>query len=65
MYLNCHISIQEYKKDWYVVKLYQSFSIRDELKSQGYKYSSLEQAWTKEINEDKVEEEKNTVALMD
>ncbi|AVD54537.1 hypothetical protein BEH_24550 (plasmid) [Priestia filamentosa] len=56
------ISIQDYKKNRHVVKVYQSFSIKDKLKNQGYKYSSLEQAWTREINEDEVEEEKNTVA---
>ncbi|MGK9185713.1 hypothetical protein KXS12_26240 [Priestia filamentosa] len=53
---------QEYKKDQYVIRVYQSFSIKDKLKNRGYKYSSLEQAWTREINEDRVEEEKNTVA---
>ncbi|MBG9813630.1 hypothetical protein ABD68_19230 [Bacillus endophyticus] len=53
---------QEYKKDRYVIRVYQSFSIKDKLKNRGYKYSSLEQAWTREINEDEVEEEKNTVA---
>jgi hypothetical protein len=53
---------QEYKKDRYVVRVYHSFSIKSKLKNRGYKYSSLEQAWTREINEGEVEEEKNTVA---
>ncbi|MFP3844874.1 hypothetical protein [Priestia filamentosa] len=44
------------------MKVYQSFSIRDKLKSRGYTYSSLEQAWTRKINEDEVEEEKSMVA---
>jgi hypothetical protein len=56
------ISEQDYKKNQYVIKVKQSFSIKDKLKNRGYKYSSLDQAWTKELNEEEVEEEKSTVA---
>ncbi|WRU97844.1 hypothetical protein RYX51_22470 (plasmid) [Priestia filamentosa] len=56
------ISEQDYKKNQYVIKVKQAFSIKDKLKNRGYKYSSLDQAWTKELNEEGVEEEKSTVA---
>jgi len=56
------ISVVDYKQDSYLIKVYQSFSIKDKLKNRGYKYSSLEQAWLKEINAAEAEEEKEVVA---
>ncbi|PGN53198.1 hypothetical protein CN978_31010 [Priestia megaterium] len=56
------ISPLDYKQDSYLIKVYQSFSIKDTLKKRGYKYSSLEQAWVKEMSTSEAEEEKLTVA---
>ena len=56
------ISTLDYKQDSCFIKVYQSFAIKDKLKNRGYKYSSLEQAWMKEMSASEAEEEKLTVA---
>lgn len=56
------ISTLDYKQDSCFIKVYQSFAIKDKLKNRGYKYSSLEQAWMKEMSASEVGEEKLTVA---
>jgi hypothetical protein len=57
-----NISPLDYKQDSYLIKVYQSFSIKDKLKKRGYKYSSLEQAWLKEMSVSEAEKEKEIVA---
>ncbi|WP_209369511.1 hypothetical protein [Priestia megaterium] len=56
------ISTLDYKQDSYFIKVYQSFSIKDKLKNRGYKYSSLDQAWVKEMSVSEAEEEKQVVS---
>lgn len=55
------ISAVDYKQDSYFIKVYQSFSIKEKLKNRGYKYSSLDQAWVKEMSVSEAEEEKQVV----
>lgn len=56
------ISTLDYKQNTCFIKVYQSFSIKDKLKNRGYKYSSLDQAWVKEISVSEAEEEKQVVS---
>lgn len=49
----------EYKKDIKIIKVINSFAIKDYLKIRGYKYSKLEQAWIKELKIDRVIDELN------
>lgn len=55
------ISAVDYKQDSYLIKVYNSFSIKDKLKNRGFRYSALEEAWVKEMSVTEAEEEKMTV----
>ncbi|EGT0690873.1 hypothetical protein ACSW9V_15175 (plasmid) [Clostridium perfringens] len=48
-----------YKEDLSIIKVSNSFSIKDILKERGYKYSKLEQSWCIEVKKSNIEEELN------
>ncbi len=50
-----------YKKDLYMIKVFNSYSIKEKLSNRGYSYNGIEQSWYKEIEEQDLEKEKNFV----
>lgn len=52
---------KNHHKDQSVIKVRNSFSIKDQLKERGYKYNSQEKAWQKEINNSDAESEKEYI----
>lgn len=47
----------EYKKNKKIIKVKNSYSIKEQLKDKGYKYSKVEQLWIKEIELENIEAE--------
>ncbi|MDU6333756.1 MAG: hypothetical protein E6584_21585 [Enterobacter hormaechei] len=56
---NWNIKEAEYKKGMKIIKVSNSYSIKEYLKNRNYKYSKLEQLWFKEIEVNNLEEEMN------
>lgn len=47
-----------YKKEKVVIKVNNCFNIKDDLRKKGYKFSGIEKIWTKELDQEELEEEK-------
>lgn len=47
-----------YKKEKVVIKVNNCFNIKDDLRKNGYKFSGIEKIWTKELDQEELEEQK-------
>ncbi|GAB6458761.1 hypothetical protein CON36_33015 [Bacillus cereus] len=49
------------KRNMYVIEVMNSYSIKDILKSRGYKFQAQKQCWSMEVEEQDIEQEKNLI----
>lgn len=54
-------TIETYKKDRYVIKVNNCFSIKNQLKNMQYKWNGLSKVWEKEVNKLELDNEKEQV----
>lgn len=56
---NWEVGKVDYKKDIKIIKVSNSYEVKEYLKMNGYRYSKLEQVWVKEIRVGNISEEVN------
>lgn len=48
-------------KDYFIIKVFKSYDIKDALREREYRYDGAEKAWQKKVHKDKVDEEKQYI----